>query len=277
MSPEVAPPGASRSPLGDYLRTKRLQAAPEEVGIRRVRGRRSQGLRRKEVAELADISVAYYGFLERGRDVRPSRAVLDALGRALRLSADERAHLHALAGPGPSRTVPESEGLSGELEELLEALDPNPAYAVGGRWDVLGANHAARRLFCDWNVKSRRERNLLHFYCCDPAARSLFVDWQQEAADQLALFRDAHASHPDDASFDELLGVVFAANPQARRWWEQHTVDPKRGRSKRIRLADGSIVQLRQLVLQLVDDPEVRVITYFADRDGDADDVEFDT
>jgi hypothetical protein len=142
---------------------------------------------------------------------------------------------------------------------------------------VLGANHTACQLFTDWEGKrTKRERNLLWFYCCDPAARSLFVDWEQEAADQLALFREAYARHPDDPSYKRVLDEVFKANPATVQWWEQHDSDPTRGRTKRIRLDTGQVIQLRQLVLQVADEPDIRVITYFAHVDGDLDDVEFD-
>lgn len=142
---------------------------------------------------------------------------------------------------------------------------------------MLGANHTARQLFSDWESKrAKRERNLLWFYCCDPAARSLFVDWEQEAADQLALFREAYARHPDDASFKRILDEIFRANPAAVEWWERHDTDPTRGRTKRIRLDNGQVIQLHQLVLQVVEDPDIRVISYFADADGDLDDVELD-
>ena len=105
---------------------------------------------------------------------------------------------------------------------------------------MLGANHTACQLFTDWEGKrTKRERNLLWFYCCDPAARSLFVDWEQEAADQLALFREAYARHPDDPSYKRVLDEMFRANPAAVGWWEQHDTDPTRGRSKRIRLDTG--------------------------------------
>jgi transcriptional regulator with XRE-family HTH domain len=265
------------SPLGDYLRARRHALAPEDVGIKRAKGRKRIGLQRAEVAELAHISVAYYSFIERGRDLRPSKGVIDGLARALRLSSDERAHLQTLANGGAARQTSEPEELTEELEELLDAIDPNPAYVVGARWDVLGANHTARQLFSDWESKrAKRERNLLWFYCCDPAARSLFVDWEQEAADQLALFREAYARHPDDASFKRILDEIFRANPAAVEWWERHDTDPTRGRTKRIRLDNGQVIQLHQLVLQVVEDPNIRVISYFADADGDLDDVEFD-
>lgn len=276
MTSHDEPPAPSH-PLGEFLRAHRRALAPEDVGIQRAKGRRRRGLRRAEVAELAQISVAYYGFIERGRDLRPSRAVLDALARALRLDSRERSELHSLAGNARTRRPLEPEIISEELEELIDAIDPNPAYVVGARWDILGANHTARQLFSDWEAKrSKCERNLLYFYCCDPAARSLFVDWEQEAADQLALFREAYARHPDDPTFRQLLDEIFAANPTAQQWWERHDNDPGRGRTKRIRLDTGVVIQLRQLVLEVVDEPDIRVVSYFADADGDWDDVELD-
>ena len=277
MSTDVPLSVRTPSPLGEFLRARRKELAPEDVGIRRAKGRRRVGLSRTEVAELANISVAYYDIIERGRDLRPSVGVIDGLARALKLDADGRSHLHALAlGSTPRRPV-DREELSEELEELLDAIDPNPAYVVGARWDVLGANHTACQLFTDWESKrSRRERNLLWFYCCDPAARSLFVDWEQEAADQLALFREAYARHPDDPSFKRVLDEIFTSNPATVEWWERHDSDPTRGRTKRIRLDTGQVIKLRQLVLQVVDEPDIRVISYFADADGDLDDIELD-
>jgi transcriptional regulator with XRE-family HTH domain len=265
------------SPLGDFLRARRHQIAPEEVGIKRAKGRRRVGLSRTEVAELADISVAYYDLIERGRDLRPTTTVINGLARALKLDADGRAHLHSIASGSVSRLKAEPEMLSEELEELLDSIEPSPAYVVGARWDVLGANHTACQLFTDWESKrTKRERNLLWFYCCDPAARSLFVDWEQEAADQLALFRESYARHPDDPAYKRVLDEVFKANPATVTWWEQHDFDPTRGRTKRIRLDTGQVIRLRQLVLQVADAPDIRVISYFTDADGDLDDVEFD-
>lgn len=277
MNTDVPLTARTPSPLGEYLRARRHAILPEEVGIQRPKGRRRSGLRRSEVAELANISVAYYDLIERGGDLHPSPSVIDGLARGLRLGADQRAHLSDLATGSRPRRQGEPEVLSEQLGELLDALDPNPAFVVGARWDVLGANHTARRLFSDWEVKrSRRERNLLWFYCCDPAARSLFVDWQQEAADQLALFREAYARHPDDPSWRRILDDVFTTNPDCVDWWERHDTDPTRGRTKRIRVTSGKVVKLVQLVLLVADHPELRVISYFADADGDLDDVNFD-
>lgn len=277
MTTEVPLSVRTPSPLGEFVRARRREVAPEDVGIKRGKGRRRTGLSRAEVAGLANISVAYYDLIERGRDLHPSASVIDGIARALLLSADGRTHLRSLAAGGRPRRVEEPEELTDELEELLDAIEPNPAYVVGARWDVLGANHTACQLFTDWESKrSKKERNLLWFYCCDPAARSLFVDWEQEAADQLALFREAYARHPDDPSFKRLLDAIFADNPATLDWWERHDSDPSRGRTKRIRLDTGKVIKLQQLVLLAADTPDIRVISYFADADGDLDDVDFD-
>lgn len=264
------------SPLGEFLRAKRRAMDPRDVGITPTKGRRKRGLKRAEVAERAGISQSYYVFIERGRDLRPSRGVLDSLGRALLLTADERKQLRALASDHPVTKKVATELISEELEELLESLHPNPAYIIGTGWEVLDANSAARQLFTDWPRLRRKDRNLLWFYCCDPAAQTLFVDWEQEAADQMGLFRESFALGGEPPESVALLERIFEENPQAQDWWEKHELDPKRGRTKRIRLDNGNVVQLRQIILQVRDEPDIHIVAYFADVDGDVDGIEFD-
>ena len=205
------------SPLGEFLRARRHELAPEEVGIKRAKGRRRVGSAApRSPSSRTSPWPTTTSSSEAATCARATASRRPA--RALKLNSDGRTHLHALASGTPSRRPRQPEELTEELEELLDSLDPNPAYVVGARWDVLGANHTACQLFTDWESKrSKRERNLLWFYCCDPAARSLFVDWEQEAADQLALFREAYARHPDDPSFKRILDEIFKSNPDDRR------------------------------------------------------------
>src|SRR6266487_6263679 len=86
-----------QSELGDFLRSRRQKLTPKAVGLPVGRRRRTPGLRREEVAELAGIGVDWYIRLEQGRSVSPSAATIDALARALRLGKAEHAHLRALA------------------------------------------------------------------------------------------------------------------------------------------------------------------------------------
>ncbi|MGI8717354.1 MAG: helix-turn-helix transcriptional regulator [Lapillicoccus sp.] len=264
--PQLQEPPAS---LSQFLRGHRMALAPERAGIRRPGGRQGVGLRRAEVAELANISVAYYTFIERGRDLRPSRSVLDALGRALQMSANDRRLLRDLAAGTTRHTPLQREDIDVGVGELTDLLEPNPSYVMGARWDILASNRSANRLFADWANKPARDRNLLRYYLCDPAARELFVDWQAEAADQLAHFREYYARRPDDPAYISLLESIFADTPPARDWWERHDAQPNRSGRKRIRLPDGTVVLLRQLILQTADNPEIQVVTYFADGDDE--------
>src|SRR5690348_9215492 len=117
MVSDAARPGTragSRSELADLLRSRRDRLTPADVGLPAGTRRRTAGLRREEVAQLAGVSTTYYTFLEQGRDVRPSRQVVTALASALRLSSAERAYLFQLAGIT----------LAADDRDLVETVDP---------------------------------------------------------------------------------------------------------------------------------------------------------
>ena len=277
----MAPPGGhegrtdSTPSLGEFLRAKRMLIEPADVGItRRRNGRRAHeaddpGLRREEVAELADISVAYYTFIERGRDVRPSTEVLRSIGRALRLTAGEQRLLFDLRTGEARRPHALPTEIGEEVEELASVLEPNPTYVMGARWDLLHWNRAAELLFTNWHRRPPHEQNMLWFYLCDPYARRLYVDWEQEARNQVAHFRESYSQYGHDPSFMALLEEVFAITPVAQSWWERHDAPPNRSGIKRVRLPDGREVGLRQLVLEVADNPEIQIVTYFAGWDDE--------
>ncbi|MDQ6715006.1 MAG: helix-turn-helix transcriptional regulator [Actinomycetota bacterium] len=273
----MAPPGGQHGrdaapSLGEFLRERRMRIQPEQVGISRGRGSRQHdhpGLRREEVAELADISVAYYTFIERGRDVRPSPEVLNSIGRVMQLTAGELRLLQDLRTGEPRRPTAMLTEIGDEVEELASVLEPNPTYVMGARWDLLHWNRAAELLFTNWHRRPVNERNMLWFYFCDPYARRLYLDWEGEARTQIAHFRESYSQYGHDPSFMQLLEEIFEITPQARSWWERHDAPPNRSGSKRVRLPDNRDVCLRQLVLEVADNPEVQIVTYFASWDED--------
>lgn len=256
--------------LGDLLRSRRERLQPSDVGLPAGVRRRTRGLRREEVAQLATISSTYYTVLEQGRDVRPSRQVLDALATALRLDGAERAHIHELihgASPAGARVA---ESFPPAVLVLLGRLDPCPAYVTGRCWDVLASNRAARALWTDWPSRPAQDRNLLWWMFTDPEARDVMVDWPAEAAALLGRFRAAAARHPGDPGFGELLERLSAASPEVRDWWPQHTVTPLRSGTKRLRHPVLGELELHHVVLQLADDPEQKLVTFTAtDEDQD--------
>jgi transcriptional regulator with XRE-family HTH domain len=251
--------------MAEFLRARRARLRPADAGLPAGSRRRTPGLRREEVAQLADISVTYYTFLEQGRDVRPSEQVMDALARALRLTAAERAHLHSLVHGSPAATAAAGpDMLAPEVAAMVARLDPWPAYVSGRCWDVLAANRAARALWADWPARPPRERNVLWWTFLDPAARSVLVDWEAVAKAELARFRSASARHPGDPEFGALIERLQAGSAEVRQWWPEHEVVPLSSGVKRIRHAALGVIEFHHVVLQLADDPEQKLVTFTA-------------
>jgi transcriptional regulator with XRE-family HTH domain len=250
--------------LGKLLRARREGLTPDDVGLPPGRRRRTPGLRREEVAQLASISATYYALLEQGRAPHPSPLVLDALATALCLVPSERAYLQALAA-GEHSATPAADGretLAPGVAELVARLDPHPTYVTGRRWDVLCSNRAARVLWTDWPVLPERDRNLLLWMFAAPRAREVFLDWEREAAAQLGRFRTAAARHLTDPSFSELIDRLQATGPDARTLWKRHDVVPLGGGSKRLHHPELGEITLQHVVLQVAENPDHKLVTF---------------
>ena len=257
-------PGAgSRSEFADLLRSRRHRLTPADVGLPAGTRRRTAGLRREEVAQLAGVSATYYTFLEQGRDVRPSRQVVGALAAALRLSSAERAHLFQLAGiTVAADDQAQAETVAPVVGAMVARLDPCPAYLKGRRWDVLAANQAARALFADWSARPPDDRNLLWWMFTDPAARKVYVHWEQEASDMLGRFRAAAARRLDDPDFADLIARLHLASPEVRSWWPRYEVRPIGSGTKHLHHPCLGDVAFQHAVLQVADHPE-QTLVYF--------------
>jgi hypothetical protein len=160
------------------------------------------------------------------------------------------------------------EMLAPAVAALVDRLDPFPTYVTGRRFDVLAANRAARALWTDWSALAPEARNILWWTFTDPAAREVLVEWDGEAAAQLARFRTAAARHPDDPAFGELIDRLHAASPEVRAWWPRHDVAPLSSGTKRLRHPTLGELELSHVVLQVADNPEHKLVTFTAgDRD----------
>jgi transcriptional regulator with XRE-family HTH domain len=255
--------------LGHLLRSRRDRLRPADVGLPEGTRRRTRGLRREEVAQLASISPTYYAFLEQGREVNPSRQVLDALCTALRLEPAEREYVIELVH-GEARTAPEPaerETLLPALGALVDRLDPMPAYVTGRCWDVLAANRAARLLWADWPARAPADRNMLWWMFADPAAPVTLPNWRQEAAALLGRFRAAASRHPGDPAFAALRDRLLEHSEQVRAWWPRHEVAPLTSGTKRLFHPDLGELTFDHVVLRLVDNPEHRLVTFNAADD----------
>ena len=260
--------GGDSAALGQLLRSRRERLVPADVGLSAGRRRRTVGLRREEVALLANVSVTYYTYLEQGRPVRPSAQVLDALAAALRMSAAERRYLHVLAygpgaadGSGPAAPAP-PERLDPAVADLVQRLEPFPTLVKGRRWDVLAANPAARELFGDWSAGPPGERNLVRWMFTTDQAREVYLEWEPEARAMLGRFRLSAARHPDDPDVRALIAELQRDSEHVRDWWPRHDVTAIGSGTKKLRHPRLGPTDYSHAVLQVADQPDHTLITY---------------
>ena len=229
--------GVDRAELAAFLRQRRARVRPADVGLEVGQRRRTPGLRRQEVAQLAGMSVDYYIRLEQGRGPRPSRQMIAAICRALRLSPDEAAYLHHLAGevpgppPGPVRDVRPG------LLHLLDRLDDTPAMICDAKYDVLAWNAMAAALIADFSALPPGERNIIWRFFTDPDVRGRHdADGARRfARESVADLRAAAARYPRDAGVRQLVDRLLAASAGFRDLWAERDVEARRSARKRLR------------------------------------------
>src|SRR5882757_5677321 len=218
--------GASvrRRELAVFLRTRRERMRPNELGLMATARRRTPGLRREEVAQLAGMSVTWYTALEQARDVRPSTQVLNSLARTLRLDHDERHHLYLLAGAADDAVVPECNAVSDELHAVLDKLDPYPACIQNGKFDLLAYNSGMRLLIADLDGVPIAQRNCVWLTFTEPRWRERVVDWERAAARQVENLRVAMAQHVGDGRWRALVSRLRGASSEFAELWDRHSV-----------------------------------------------------
>jgi len=251
---------ARRIEFGDFLRSRREKLAPKAVGLAPGRRRRTSGLRREEVAELAGIGVDWYIRLEQGRSISPSVTTVDALARALRLSKVEHTHLRELTQNADRRPF-ERETVPAAVRRVVESLN-QPAYVTGRRWDVLAWNKAADEIF-GFSRLADRDRNTLVSMLTNPASRRLFGDgWAEEARRMVALFRATHDLWAGDPAFRALLERLRAGCAEFDRWWAQHEVGKAAAGHKHMHHPKKGTLRFEHASFQANDDPALKLVVY---------------
>jgi transcriptional regulator with XRE-family HTH domain len=252
-----------REELADFLRTRREALKPEDVGLANGGRRRTPGLRREEVAQLADVGTTWYTWLEQARDVRASLDVLESLARALRMTQAERSHL-ILLGRGeeaPPRKE-QVERASPTLRRLIDNLGPNPAFIIGRRWDYLAWNEAAVALLGDLGAIPRAARNHAWLTFTDPARRALFSDWERSSRTLVAKFRADSARHIGDPGFESLIAALRKSSPEFARAWERHEVSRDGEGRKDIHHPVAGVMSFSHAVFHPTQNLDQRLILY---------------
>lgn len=214
-----------RRELADFLRTRREKLKPEQVGILQGARRRTPGLRREEVAELAGVGTTWYTWLEQARDIQPSAEVLRRLGHALQLNPAEMRHMFALAGKAaPVDADGSTEAVTESVQRFLDHALQVPAVLVGGRWDVLSMNARAKALFPLFETLPKERRNYLYYVFCVQRVRSDVKDWEPNARRLLAEFRASLSESLDSPWVLEIVDMLKTESPEFATWWREHDV-----------------------------------------------------
>jgi transcriptional regulator with XRE-family HTH domain len=264
--PASTPTGSGelrRAELADFLRGRRANLKPADVGLPNGGRRRTPGLRREEVAQLAGMGATWYTWLEQGRDVRASLDVLESLARALRLNPAERTHLILLGrGEDPPPCKSPAERVSPTLRRLIENLGPNPAFILGRRWDYLAWNDAATALLGDFAAIPRASRNHAWLTFTDPARRQMFTDWERSSRVLVAKFRADSARHLGDPTFESLIAALQKSSPEFAKAWKRHEVSRSGEGRKDLRHPSAGMLSFSHAVFHPAEFSEQRLILY---------------
>ncbi|MDJ1134457.1 helix-turn-helix transcriptional regulator [Streptomyces iconiensis] len=249
--------------LGDFLRTRRARLRPEDVGMASYGARRVAGLRREEVAVLAGVNADYYTRLEQGRERNPSPQVLEALGGALRLDEDARAHLFRLAGTAPrdGASAHAVEQVGPALRQLMDGYPNTPAFVMNRTLDLLATNALADALYSPFEPAD----NLARMTFADPAGRHFFADRDRAAQAAVANLRQAAGFDPDNPRLCELVRTLTEQSADFARLWDTHTVRGKTRDAKQLVHPDVGPLALTYQAFDVRDAPGQQLVIYHAE------------
>ncbi|MEU8919405.1 helix-turn-helix transcriptional regulator [Kitasatospora sp. NPDC048545] len=264
----VTPGDARRHELAAFLRSRRERIAPEQVGLPLTGRRRTPGLRREEVAQLAAVGVTWYTWLEQGRDIQVSAQVLDAVSRALLLDPSERAHLFTLAGADDPAPVRECPSVTPSVRQVLEQMAPYPALVVNSRYDVLAYNAQYTGIVGDLAAMPPEDRNLMWMAFTPSRFREVLVDYRTERLGMVARFRSAMADHSSEPAWKALLARVLKASPDFAELWQRHDVMRPGNGIKRFQVPGVGLLSCEYTNFWLSPGLGTRMITYTPLDDG---------
>ena len=248
--------GIDRAGLADFLRRRRGALQPEDVGLPRGQRRRTDGLRREEVAVLCLMSTDYYARLERGRGPQPSEQMVAAIAQGLHLRHRERDHLFRLAGHTPPvRGTASEQHIAPGLLRILDRLDDTPAEIVTEIGETLRQSRLGVALTGDLTRYSGPARSLGYRWFTDPGARARYAP---EDHDQLSRIfasglREVIATRGPHSPAARLADLLLAQSPEFRALWHLHEVGLRPASGKRFIHPE---VGLLDLECQTLLDPE---------------------
>ncbi|EKQ52813.1 helix-turn-helix transcriptional regulator [Clostridium sp. Maddingley MBC34-26] len=211
--------------LADFLKTRRKKVLPSQVGLSLGTRRRTQGLRREEVCQLAGIGLTWYTWLEQGRTIQVSTQVIESLSRVLLLNKQERIHLYSLANlPIPVDIPAYQETVSPILQHVLDNLVFSPSLIMDQRWNVIAWNKAACSILGNFNEMNDRERNIVWAMFTDNKYKQLYVHWDLHAKGLLGRFRSTCGQYINDSWLAQFIDDIKMESIEFNLWWPLHEV-----------------------------------------------------
>ena len=251
---------ADAEQIKEFLTSRRAKVTPEQVGLPVAGGtRRVPGLRREEVAVLANVSLEYYTRIERGTATGVSETILDAIAQSLLLSDAERTHLfdlmRAQRRTAPRRRQPAPrQQVRDSVANLLEAMPRTPAVVHDHRLNIIACNPLARALFDPMYADPVRPVNYARFLFLDRHARDFWVDWNDAADNTVAILRGNAGANPNDTALNELIGELSSRTREFATRWAAHDVRQHTTTHLEIHHPEVGLLELDKEVLDLPDE-----------------------
>jgi transcriptional regulator with XRE-family HTH domain len=263
--------------IREFLTSRRARLTPEQVGLRSYGRRRVPGLRRDEVAQLAEISVEYYSRLERGNLKGVSESVLQSLTRALRLDDTEERHLRHLMRAAKTsirqaRQPAARTGVRPSVQRMLNAMTTIPAVVQNSRLDILATNQLGRAFYLDHWDNPTGTANHARFIFLDPRGRDFAPDWDAAAADVVALLRTAAGRDPLDRNLSDLIGELSTRSDEFRTRWGAHNVLQQTAGAKQVSHRIVGDITVEFDALELLAEPGTMLYTYSAEPGSPSED-----
>jgi transcription regulator MmyB-like protein/helix-turn-helix protein len=254
---------ANHADLAAFLRARRARVSARHAGLPELGRRRTPGLRRQEVAQLAGLSVDYYIRLEQGRGPHPSRQVLSALARALMLTADERDYLFRIAGQAPPAPIRPSREITPGIRHLLDSMPTTPGYVVDAAYNILAWNQLATCFI--GNLADHTDRNMIRWTFSRSPADTIWgdEDFLRFTRSTVADLRANYARYPGDPQIQRLVTEMLALSPQFAEMWAAHQVEARGPMLKRIHHPQAGPLEFECQVLHIAETGQ-RLIAYCA-------------
>lgn len=205
--------------IASFLRSRRERLTPGDVGLLVGVRRRVKGLRREEVALLADVGITWYTWLEQGRPIAVSDETLECIALALRLNSSELEYLHKLVRPNADQLHTWEMEVDDGIRYLVERFNDGFAYLRNARFDWLAWNERFGRLQRLDQTKPGLERNALWKLFTDKDARAMYPNWDGYAPRLVAAFRAEYAEYVGDRDFEGLIESLRSASPEFTKLW----------------------------------------------------------